>query len=84
MDANYKAVKEGINRARLIRLDLKKHPTEYFPEKVRGLNKAYIDTVKEIIRQGDIFIDKNTNFDLGLEIAEIVEKYRDFLQTLNK
>ena len=48
---HYKAVHEGIVRARLIRRDLKNHPTEYYPEKVRGLNKAYISTVKEIIKQ---------------------------------
>lgn len=83
MDADYKAVQEGINRARLIRRDLKQHPTEYYPEKVRGLNKAYIATVKEIIKRGEIYIDKDIDFDLGLDVAMIIENYRAFLSTLN-
>ena len=81
---HYKAVHEGINRARLIRKDLKNHPTEYYPEKVRGLNKAYIATVKEIIRQGDLYIDQDEDFEKGLEVATIVENYRAFLSTLNR
>ena len=87
---HYKAIHEGINRARLIRRDLEKHPTEYYPEKVRGLNKAYIATVKEIIRQGNIYLDQywdsnidSNDFDKGLEVATIVENYRAFLSTLD-
>jgi len=82
-DGHYKAVQEGITRARLIRKDLEKHPTEYYPEKVRGLNKAYISTVREIIRQGDMYIDSNVDFWRGMEVAQIVENYRAFLSTLN-
>ena len=89
-DTHYKAIHEGINRARLIRRDLEKHPTEYYPEKVRGLNKAYIATVKEIIRQGNIYLDQywdsnidSNDFDKGLEVATIVENYRAFLSTLD-
>jgi hypothetical protein len=81
---HYKAVQEGITRARLIRKDLENHPTEYYPEKVRGLNKAYISTVKEIIKRGDMYIDSNVDFWRGMEIAQIVENYRAFLSTLNK
>tara|TARA_R100000808_G_C2140639_1_gene148459 strand:+ start:977 stop:1246 length:270 start_codon:yes stop_codon:yes gene_type:complete len=80
---HYKAYQEGILRARLIRKDLEKHPTEYYPEKVRGLNKAYIETAKEIIRQGDKFIDSTDNFELGLQVATAIENYRALLSTLN-
>jgi hypothetical protein len=80
----YKAILEGINRARLIRNDLKKYQTEYYPEKVRGLNKAYIATVREIIRCGDIYVDANVDFWRGMEVVQIVENYRAFLSTLNK
>ena len=81
---HYKAYTEGILRASLIRKDLEKHPTEYYPEKVRGLNKAYIETAREIIRQGDKFIDSTNDFDLGLEVSMAVENYRALLSSLNK
>ena len=77
-----KAFKEGIQRARLIRQDLRKTLTEYHPEKVRGLNKAYIDTIKQVIKQGNLFLDKTDNFELGLKIAITIENYQAFLSTL--
>ena len=79
---HYGAVQEGIMRARLIRRDIKKHPTEYYLDKVRGLNKAYIDTIKEIIRQGDMYLDLDIDFEKGLEVAMIIENYRAFLSTI--
>lgn len=82
MNKYYKAVKEGITRASLIRRDLEQHPTEYYPEKVRGLNKAYIHTIKEIIKQGDFYLDNDPDFWLGLEVTQIIENYRAFLSTL--
>ena len=81
-DDHYKSMKEGINRARLIRKDLQKTLTEYEPEKVRGLNKAYISTVKEIIRQGECFLDQYEDFELGLKVATTIENYKAFLSTL--
>lgn len=81
---HYDAIQEGITRARLIRQDLKRHPTEYYPEKVRGLNKAYISTIKEIIRQGDLYIDLCEDISSGLEISVTIENYRSFLHTLNR
>lgn len=81
---HYDAIQEGITRARLIRQDLKRHPTEYYPEKVRGLNKAYISTIKEIIRQGDLYIDLCEDISSGLEISVTIENYRSFLYTLNR
>jgi len=80
---HFKAFKEGISRARLIKRDLRKTLTEYEPEKVRGLNKAYIETIKEIIRQGELFLDKSTNFKVGLKIAVTIENYKAFLSTLD-
>jgi len=79
---HFKAYQEGIVRARLIRKDLKNHPTEYYPEKVRGLNKAYIETVKEIIRQGEAYLDKTQDLEAGLEVAMAIENYKAFLTTL--
>ena len=79
---HYKAFEEGINRASLIRKDLLNHPTEYYPEKVRGLNKAYIATIKEIMRQGEKFLDSSDDFHLGLQVASTIENYRAFLSTL--
>ena len=81
---HYKALKEGIDRARLIKLDLKKTLTEYEPEKVRGLNKAYIDTIKEVIRQGEHYLDKSDNLEVGLKVAISIENYRAFLSSLPK
>ena len=81
---HFKAFKEGISRARLIRLDLRETLTEYEPKKVRGLNKAYIETIKEVVRQGEFFLDKSDDFALGLKIAITIENYRAFLSTLDK
>ena len=79
---HYKLFKEGILRAHLIREDLKNTLTEYEPQKVRGLNKAYIATIKEVIRQGEKFLDLSTNFSAGLKIAVTIENYRAFFSTL--
>ena len=81
---HYKALKEGTDRARLIKRDLKKTLTEYEPEKVRGLNKAYIDTIKEVIRQGEHYLDKSDNLEIGLKVAITIENYRAFLSSLPK
>ena len=79
---HYKLFKEGIWRAHLIREDLKNTLTEYHPEKVRGLNKAYIETIKEVIRQGEKFLDSSDDFSVGLRVAVTIENYRAFLSTL--
>lgn len=79
---HYDAYKEGILRARLIRKDLKNHPTEYYPEKVRGLNKSYIATVKEIIKQGEKFVKSTDNPILKVKVQSAIENYRAFLSTL--
>jgi hypothetical protein len=79
---HYKSMQEGIVRASHIRKDLSKHTTEYYPEKVRGLNKAYMQTVKEIIRQGNFYLDNDPDFWLGLEVAQIIENYNAFLSAL--
>ena len=81
-DDHYKSFREGISRARLIRRDLRKTLTEYEPQKVRGLNKAYIETIKEVIRQGEFYLDKGEDFSLGLKIAITIENYKAFLSTL--
>ena len=80
----YKAYKEGIHRASLIRKDLQEHPTEYYPEKVRGLNKAYFETAREIIRQGEKYLDITTNFEVGLEVGMAIENYRALIIKLKK
>tara|TARA_A100001037_G_C14818375_1_gene486502 strand:- start:375 stop:650 length:276 start_codon:yes stop_codon:yes gene_type:complete len=82
-EKHYNSIQEGILRARLIRKDLEKHPTEYYPEKVRGLNKAYVSTIKEIMRQGELYLDCNPPLLEGMEVAMIVENYRAFLCNLN-
>jgi hypothetical protein len=81
---HYKCIEEGVTRARLIREDLKIHPTEYFPDKVRDLNKAYIATAKEIVRQGNFFLDKSEDFELGLKVATIIEGYKNLLRQIDK
>ena len=73
---------EGISRARLIREDLKNALTEYEPRKVRGLNRAYIETIKEVIRQGEYYLDKGNDFKLGLKIGITIENYKAFLSTM--
>lgn len=83
-DQSYKAMGEGILRARLIRRDLSNTLTEYEPEKVRGLNRAYIKTVKEIIAQGERYLDHCSNLELGVKISTIIENYRALLFSLPK
>ena len=80
----YKAYKEGIHRASLIRKDLQEHPTEYYPEKVRGLNKAYFETAREIIRQGEKYLDITTDFERGVKVGVAIENYRALLFKLDK
>jgi hypothetical protein len=76
--------KEGIHRAKLIREDLKLSLIEQDLKKIKGLNKSYIDMVKEIIRQGEYYLDKSNDFQLGLKIAITIENYRAFLSALSK
>ena len=77
-----KAFNEGIRRATLIKRDLAKHPTEYFPEKVRGLNAAYLATVKEIMRQGELYLDTTSDLEEGMRVAITIENYRGMLSAL--
>ena len=81
-DEHHEAMQEGIFRASLIKKDLEKYNTEYYPQKVRALIKAYIETVREIIRQGEGFLDKSENFELGLKVAQITQNYKAFLSTI--
>ena len=83
-DEHYKAMQEGILRARLIKQDLNEHPTEYYPEKVRGLVKAYIATTKQVIAEGEKFLDLSEDFERGLEVAQIIENYRALHLKLRK
>lgn len=80
----HEAMQEAIFRSSVIRRELEKHPTEYYPEKVRALNMSYIATAREIIKQGNLFLDKSENFDLGLKVAQTVENYRALLSTLGE
>ena len=83
-EESHKAYNEGILRASLIRKDLAEHPTEYYPEKVRGLIKAYFSTIKEIIKQGEIYIDATTDFEEGLRVVIDIENYRSLMSRLKK
>ncbi len=76
--------KEGIHRAKLIREDLKLSLIEQDLKKIKGLNKSYIDMIKEVIRQGEYYLDKSNDFKLGLKIAITIENYRAFLSTFPK
>jgi len=75
---------EGILQASFIRQELAEHLTEYYPEKVRELNKSYIAVAKEIIRHGEFFLDKSGDFELGLKVATIVEGYKNLLRQIDK
>ena len=83
-EEHHEEMQGGIFRASLIRKSLEDHPTEYYPEKVRALNKSYIKTAKEISRQGELFLDKSQNFELGLKVAQITENYKNLLLKLGK
>ncbi len=77
------AFKEGIRRARLIREDLAKALTEYDLKKVRGLNKAYIETLKQTITQGELYLERSTNLNTSLRVAQAIDNYKAFLSTLD-
>lgn len=81
---HYKALEEGIRRARLIREDLRKTLAKDEPQKIRGLNRAYIDTIRELIRQGEAYLDINDNFTQGMKVAITIENCKAFLSTLPK
>jgi hypothetical protein len=66
--------KEGMHRSRLIREDLK--------GAIKGLNKAYLDMLKEVIRQGEYYLDKSNDLKIGLKVAITIENYRAFLSKL--
>ena len=84
-EKHFKACREGIKRARLIREDLKKTLTEYNPKKVRGLNKAYIETIKQVITHGELYLDyERKNLQRGIKVAITIENYRAFLSSLEK
>ena len=74
--------KEGMHRAKLIREDLKSSLIKQDLKKIKGLNKSYVDMLKEVIRQGEYFLDKSNDFKLGLKVAITIENYRAFLTTL--
>ena len=79
-----KLFKEGIHRAKLIREDLKRALIEQDFKKIKGLNRSYIDMAKEVIRQGEYFLDKSNNFKLGLKVAITVENFKAFLSTVSR
>lgn len=80
-----RAYEEGIRRATLIKRDLSKHPTEYFPEKVRILNHSYIETAKQIIYHGEEYLKNVTKCRKDeIQIAITVENYRAMLASLPK
>jgi len=79
---HFNLFKEGIHRAKLIREDLKLSLIEQDLKKIKGLNKSYVDMLKETIRQGEYYLDKSNNFKLGLKVAITIENYRAFLSTL--
>jgi len=76
--------KEGIHRSNLIREDLKKALIRKNLKKIKGLNKSYIDMIKETIRQGECYLDKSNDFKVGLKVAITIENYRAFLSALSK
>mgnify|MGYP003660500332 CR=1 FL=1 len=74
--------KEGMHRSRLIREDLKGALIEQDLKKIKGLNKAYLDMLKEVIRQGEYYLDKSNDLKIGLKVAITIENYRAFLSKL--
>jgi phage terminase Nu1 subunit (DNA packaging protein) len=85
---HFKAFKEGTHRARLIKRDLRRALADSPPcpkthnKHLKQLNQTYIDTLKEVIRQGDLFVDTTDNLELGLKVGITIENYRAFLSTL--
>lgn len=74
--------KEGMHRSRLIREDLKGALIEQDLKKIKGLNKAYLDMLKDVIRQGEYYLDKSNDLKIGLKVAITIENYRAFLSEL--
>lgn len=75
---------EGIMQACFIRGELEEHLTDYYPEKVRELNKFYFEVVRKIIKHGELLIDEIEDFEVGLKISEIVERYKEVLRELGE
>tara|TARA_B100001123_G_C15220513_1_gene991055 strand:+ start:156 stop:437 length:282 start_codon:yes stop_codon:yes gene_type:complete len=80
---DYDIVQDLIQRARLVRSDLEKYETEYYPEKVRTLVQTYIWTVQKIIEHGNNFLDdeeQNRGQEkLKVQVLDIIKSYQAFL-----
>lgn len=80
----YKNMQECIRRASYIRTEIRKTSKIKEKKKYESLNLYYIQTIEELIRQGDQFLDSSEDLDLGLEVIQVIENYSCLLSMLNK
>ena len=76
--------KEGIHRANLIREDLKLSLIEQDFKKIKGLNKSYVDMLKETIRQGEYYLDKSNNFKTRSKSSNNYRKLQSFFKYITQ
>jgi len=80
----YKNMQESLQRAQYIRGEIRKANKITEKKKYESLHFYYIETIKEIIRQGDRFLDTSDNLDVGLEVIQIIENYNCILSMLKE
>lgn len=77
-------MQESLDRAAYIRKEIKKTDKSKDCKKYESLHFYYIETIKEAIRQGDIFLDQTENIDLGMQVIDTMEIYTNLLAVLNQ
>ena len=68
-----------------IKDELKKHETEYFPEKVRSLIQAYTFTIKKLLFNCNQFLDcKSEDEVLNSKVKKILTHYSELLRSITR
>jgi hypothetical protein len=82
---SYNSIQFYIVELSKVKDELKKHETEYFPEKVRSLIASYIFTLNKIIQNCEQFL-KNPSQDENLnhKVERIKDHYSDLLKSISR
>jgi len=81
----YKSISFYVIELQKIKEELRKHETEYFPEKVSSLINAYKFTIKKILQNCEGFLDCNCNDKAKIEKVKLaLNGYTELLKSLKK
>jgi len=81
----YNSIRFYVKESHKLKLELKKHETEYFPEKVRNLIRAYKFTLIKIIKNCEGFLIEGSEDEDRLERVKItLVGYSDLLKSISR